>query len=68
LSPERSVRRDVDTTLARFGHDLDRVEAAAPGDRTLPERARDLAGAVRWTIQPPVARLLSRRGLGPDLA
>jgi asparagine synthase (glutamine-hydrolysing) len=57
------IRRDFDTTLARFGHDLDRVEAeaAAPGDYTLPERARDLAGAVRWNIQPPLARLVSRR-------
>jgi len=57
------IRRDFDTTLARLGHDLDRVEAeaAAPGDYTLPERARDLAGAVRWNIQPPLARLVSRR-------
>jgi asparagine synthase (glutamine-hydrolysing) len=62
------IRRDFDTTLARFGHDLDRVEAEAggPGDYTLPERARDLAGAVRWNIQPPLARLVSRRlGLDP---
>ena len=64
------IRRDFDTTLARFGHDLDRVEAEAggPGDYTLPERARDLAGAVRWNIQPPLARLVSRRRLDPDPA
>jgi asparagine synthase (glutamine-hydrolysing) len=62
------IRRDFDTTLARLGHDLDRVEAeaAAPGDYTLPERARDLAGAVRWNIQPPLARLVSRRWVGSD--
>ena len=61
------IRRDFDTTLARLGHDLDRVEAeaAAPGDYTLPERARDLAGAVRWNIQPPLARFAARRGFGP---
>ena len=57
------IRRDFDTMLARLGHDLDRVEAeaAAPGDYTLPEQARDLVGAVRWNIQPPLARLVSRR-------
>jgi asparagine synthase (glutamine-hydrolysing) len=61
------IRRDFDTTLARLGHDLDRVEAesATPGDYTVAERARDLAGAVRWNVQPPVTRFLARRGLGP---
>jgi asparagine synthase (glutamine-hydrolysing) len=44
------VRRDFDTVLERCGHDLDRAiaDSAARQDYTPAERARDLAGAVRW--------------------
>jgi asparagine synthase (glutamine-hydrolysing) len=44
------VRRDFDTVLERSGHDLDRAlaDAAARPDYRVAERARDLAGAVRW--------------------
>jgi asparagine synthase (glutamine-hydrolysing) len=42
------VRRDFSTVLAASGHDLDLALAAARGDYTAPERARDLAGALKW--------------------
>ena len=56
------IRRDFDSTLALHGHDLDRVESAAPRDYTPAERIRDLSGAVRWNIQPPLQRFASRCG------
>ena len=44
------VRRDFDSVLERYGHDLDRAiaDATTRQDYRLTERARDLAGAARW--------------------
>lgn len=49
------VRRDFDTLLQRYDHDLDAAVAAgtARHDYTLLERARDLAGAARRNLAPP---------------
>jgi hypothetical protein len=40
------------------------ADGAVPGDYSFPERARDLAGAVRWNIQPPVTRFIARHRPG----
>lgn len=56
------VRRDFDTVLDAAGNDLDLaiVEAARRGDNTAVERGRDLLGALRWNVEPPLRRLLAR--------
>jgi len=57
------VRRDFDSVLERCGHDLDRAiaDSAARPDYNLAERARDLAGALRWNTVL-AARALRGRG------
>ncbi|WP_245551766.1 asparagine synthetase B family protein [Gordonia hirsuta] len=47
------MRRDFDSVLEAAGNDLDRAIASAVRrpDYRFGERARDLAGAVRWNIQ-----------------
>jgi asparagine synthase (glutamine-hydrolysing) len=52
------VRRDFDSVLMKCDNDLDRAlaENAARQDYTLLERARDLAGALRWNAQAMVRR------------
>jgi asparagine synthase (glutamine-hydrolysing) len=54
------VRRDFDSVLERCDHDLDRAiaDSAARPDYNLAERARDLAGALRWNavLAPRAAR------------
>jgi asparagine synthase (glutamine-hydrolysing) len=57
------VRRDFDTVLERYGHDLDRAlaEGFARQDYNVFEHARDLAGAARWNAAPMVKRLTRAR-------
>jgi asparagine synthase (glutamine-hydrolysing) len=57
------VGRDFDSILRRSGNDLDKTLAAAAtrGDYTPAERLRDLAGAVRWNVDPLLSRLVRRR-------
>ncbi|HEY5352416.1 MAG TPA: asparagine synthase-related protein [Streptosporangiaceae bacterium] len=57
------MRRDFDTVLQRCGHDLDRAiaDSAARPDYTPAERARDLAGAVRWNAVLGVRERVMRR-------
>ncbi|TKV60929.1 asparagine synthetase B [Nakamurella flava] len=57
------VRRDFDTVLHHQGDDLDlaTVELARRGDNTPLERGKDLLGAVRWNVEPPVRRWLAGR-------
>jgi asparagine synthase (glutamine-hydrolysing) len=65
------VRRDFDTVLERCGHDLDRAiaDSEARLDYNVAERARDLAGAVRWNAAPAIRRLTGagRRKARPDV-
>lgn len=42
------VHKDFSTVLARCGNDLDLARAAAVGDYSAREHARDLVGAARW--------------------
>ncbi len=61
------VRRDFDTVLERNDHDLDRAiaDAAARPDYRAAERARDLAGAVRWNaVLAARARRPARQPIG----
>jgi asparagine synthase (glutamine-hydrolysing) len=52
------VRRDFDTVLTRHGNDLDKALAAQTvrTDYTLREHARDLAGAVKWSVKPALRK------------
>jgi len=50
------VRRDFDHVLLECGHDLDRALSTVDRDYRLDERVRDLAGALRWNLQPLLRR------------
>ena len=50
------VRRDFSTVLEACGNDLDQAVARAEGDYTARERARDLAGALRWNAAQAAGR------------
>jgi asparagine synthase (glutamine-hydrolysing) len=56
------IRRDFDTVLAAHDHDLDAATTAGAmrRDYSAADRVRDFAGAIRWNVQPPVSRRLSR--------
>jgi asparagine synthase (glutamine-hydrolysing) len=56
------VRRDFDTVLEAAGHDLDRAlaDAAARPDYRVSERARDLAGALRWNAVLAAREVVTR--------
>jgi len=56
------VRRDFDTVLERYGHDLDlaTADSTTRQDYRLTERARDLAGAARWNATAAVRDRLRR--------
>jgi asparagine synthase (glutamine-hydrolysing) len=56
------VRRDFDTVLNRCGHDLDLAiaDSEARVDYNVAERARDLAGAVRWNTVAALRQLTPR--------
>jgi asparagine synthase (glutamine-hydrolysing) len=63
------IRRDFDSVLMRCGNDLDLAvaETAARQDYTMLERARDLAGAVRWNAEPALRRLTRAKVAEPAL-
>jgi asparagine synthase (glutamine-hydrolysing) len=56
------LRRDFSMVLEASGNDLDLALArvAARGDYTAPERARDLAGALKWNAAAAAGRLRGR--------
>jgi asparagine synthase (glutamine-hydrolysing) len=58
------VRRDFSTVLQACGNDLDRAlaRAAARPDYTALERARDLAGALRWNAGASARQWVRRAG------
>ncbi|MEP6599185.1 MAG: asparagine synthase-related protein [Actinomycetota bacterium] len=55
------IRRDFDHALEGYGNDLDQFVAdTEPRDYTVFEHARDLAGAVRWNVEPALRRAVRR--------
>lgn len=55
------VRKDFSVVLARCGNDMDLARAAAIGDYSPREHARDLVGAARWNTSAALRAAWRRR-------